>query len=115
MARGWTTIALRNDLVARIDAFVDSNTEGFTSRGVLVAEVMRQFLEGRENPLTREELRKALLAVAATGPKTSAELLEALLAELDMRTVGEQRPARPQAGTSEARTKPSSSESTKRR
>lgn len=113
MAKGWTTIALRNDLVARIDAFVENNSLGFTSRGVLVAEVMRRFLDKSGDVLTRDELERALRAVAATEPETPTALLEALLAELDM----DVRHA-PHHGTTKApisEQAKSSSESTKRR
>src|SRR5687767_9305730 len=104
MVKGWRTITLRDDLVARIDTYVASNDYGFTNRGVLVAEVMRRFLDSQGDHLTRSELERALKAVAATDPKTPAALLDALLAELDMGLkstggggppVGQKRGARP--------------------
>lgn len=107
MVKGWRTITLRDDLVARIDAYVDSNTLGFTNRGVLVAEVMRRFLDNSGDVLSRAELQRALRAVAATDPETPAALLEALLAELDMKVRHGAQAATP-ASTS-------NSESTKRR
>lgn len=99
VVKGWTTLSLKDDLVAQVDAFVRANDQGFTNRAEVVTAAVRQFLDGRECPLTQSELRRALLAVAATDPKTVADLLKALLAELDMRSVGEQRPARPHAST----------------
>lgn len=87
MVKGWRTVTLRDDLIAHIDAFVETNTLGFTSRGVLVAEVMRNFLEQQREggPIMRAELERALRAVATLEPETPAALAEALLAELDMK------------------------------
>lgn len=88
MAKGWTTIALRNDLVARVDAFVATNTNGYPNRGVLVAEVMRRFLDKSGDVLTRDELQRALRVVAMLEPATPKALLEALSRELDLKSDG---------------------------
>jgi hypothetical protein len=43
-ARKYTTFALPNDLVQRLDYFLDSNTWGFRSRGEVMAIALRDFL-----------------------------------------------------------------------
>ena len=44
-SKKYTTLALPNALVSRMDEFVVSNTWGFRSRGEVLAAAVRDFLE----------------------------------------------------------------------
>lgn len=101
MVKGWVSLSLRDEVVLRLDAYIESNVWGYRNRAEVVTAALRQFLEGP--PLSREELRQAILAVRATEPETVDDMLSALLAELDLKV----RKPPHQATTS-------SSESTKR-
>lgn len=85
MARGWTTVSLKNDLIAAIDDFVATNDAGFSNRAEVIATAVRQFLEGTGEEAVRAFLERSLKAVAATEPKDVPALLKALLHELDSR------------------------------
>jgi len=59
-ARGWTTITLKDDLVALIDSFLDENRLGYSNRAEVVAAAVRTFLSQHMVPT----LSDAQLAVA---------------------------------------------------
>lgn len=115
MAKGFTTIALRDALIARLDSFIERNEWGYSNRAEVVTAAVRKFLEQDGEPVVT---LSALRAVASTQPKTVDDLLAALLAELDMTAHGRPRfrDAKGQvAHGAQAGTSRSNSESTKRR
>lgn len=85
MAKGWTTVALKDALVAQIDRFLAENDEAFSNRAEVVTAALREFLDGKRR-LTREDLATALKAVALSDPQTIQAFTAALLEELDPHT-----------------------------
>jgi len=60
-ARGWTTITLKDDLVALIDTFLDDNRLGYSNRAEVVAAAVRAFLAQHMVPtLSDEQLAVAI-------------------------------------------------------
>lgn len=60
-ARGWTTITLKDDLVALIDSFLAENKLGYSNRAEVVAAAVRSFLAHHVSPpLTDEQLAQAI-------------------------------------------------------
>jgi metal-responsive CopG/Arc/MetJ family transcriptional regulator len=45
---GYMSVSLPEDLVRKIDLFVDSNDDGFRSRAEVIAQAVRQFLRDNE-------------------------------------------------------------------
>lgn len=86
MVNGWASLSLRDEVVARLDAFIERNAWGYRNRAEVVTAAVRQFLEG--DVLARAELNRALRAVALLEPATPAALLAALLHELESTPTG---------------------------
>jgi metal-responsive CopG/Arc/MetJ family transcriptional regulator len=61
-ARGWTTITLKDDLVALIDGFLSDNKLGYSNRAEVAAAAVRAFLAHHVSapPLTDEQLAVAV-------------------------------------------------------
>lgn len=86
MGKGWTSLSLKDDLIAQIDAFIAHNDAGFSNRAEVIATALREFLDsGNREEVARALLERTIKAVALTEPKDVPALLKALLAELDAR------------------------------
>lgn len=68
MARGWTTIALKDELAARIDAFLQGEgvSLGYTSRADFIADAARRLLEQRQREASEAHGHRAA-ALDSTG------------------------------------------------
>lgn len=56
--RKYTTFSLPNDLVIRLDSFLEVNSWGYRTRGEVMAEALRDFLRQRGKDPARLPVRR---------------------------------------------------------
>jgi Arc/MetJ-type ribon-helix-helix transcriptional regulator len=88
VVKGWTTVALKDQLVTEIDRFLEARPMGYSNRAEVVTAAVRSFLaEGGRGSSTREQVREELVelfqALEHLRPKTTRDLILGALRELD--------------------------------
>ncbi len=67
MAKGWTTVALKDALVAQLDRFLQENEWGFSNRAEVVTAAVREFLTNHRSREGDDFDRALGVPAAGTG------------------------------------------------